>query len=189
MSDTDYCYPPGFDVLRNRFGIRDSHHLNRVERLFVTQRITEGVPTGNFDLDHLMAIHRHLFQDVYEWAGELRKVELSKEGHQFQLSRSIQTGMEDVHRRLLGRRFLRGLSASDFSRHAGEIVGDVNYIHPFREGNGRTQLLYLEQLAQQGGHAFNLLAIDRDMWMEASRRAHRRDFELMSDCIAKAIGG
>ena len=65
MSDRDYCYPPEYVVLRNRLGIRDTPTLDAAERQFVAQRLLEPVPTGDFDLDHLKAIHRHLFQDIY----------------------------------------------------------------------------------------------------------------------------
>jgi cell filamentation protein len=108
------------------------------------QRVAEGAPTGNFDLAHLRTMHRHLFQDVYDWVGELRSVEISKDGHQFQFRRFIETGMADVHGRLIRLDFLSGLDAGEFARQAGQIIADVNYVHPFREGNGRTQLLYLE---------------------------------------------
>lgn len=73
MSDEIYCYPPDFKVLRNRFNIRDEAELDVVEREFVVQRLREPNPAGAFDRAHLQAIHRHLFQDVYDWAGELRR--------------------------------------------------------------------------------------------------------------------
>lgn len=187
MIDRVYCYPPAFDVLKNKFDIRDKRKLDYFERELVVQRMIEDIPTGDFDLDHLKAIHRHLFQDVYDWAGELRTVELSKDGHQFQFQKFIRTGMDNVHRRLTACNYLRNLSHEGFSRAAGEIIGDVNYVHPFREGNGRTQLLYLEQLASQADHAIDLGAIDRDRWMMASRKAHLGDYIPMGICIAQAI--
>ena len=75
MSDRDYCYLPSFTVLRNRLDIRDTRTLDAAERQLVAQRLLESVPSGDFDLAHLKAIHRHLFQDIYAWAGELRTVE------------------------------------------------------------------------------------------------------------------
>ena len=66
MSDTEYCYPPSFNVLRNKLGIRDANRLDYFEREIVTQRLAEIVPAGSFDLEHLRAIHRHLFQDIYD---------------------------------------------------------------------------------------------------------------------------
>ena len=178
---------PGTKVLRNRLGISDSRRLDRIERRLVTDRIAEGAPTGVFDLTHLCAIHRHLFQDVYDWAGELRTVEINKGGHQFQFRRYIQTGMHDVHRRLAQAKFLKGLGRDEFARQAGVIIGDVNYIHPFREGNGRTQAQYLKQLAVQAGHDLDLRRLDPTLWMEASKSSHGADYELMGRVIRQAI--
>lgn len=187
MSDEAYCYPPDFTVLRNRFGIRDAAELDELERAFVVRRMREALLTGGFDLAHLRALHRHLFQDVYDWAGELLTVEIAKGGHQLQFRRFIETGMADVHRRLVAQDFLRGLSASDFAEKAGAILGDVNYCHPFRQGNGRTQLVDLRQLAARAGRRLRLERLGRDAWMEASREAHLGRYEAMSRCIAQAI--
>lgn len=189
MSEDPYCYPPDHTVLRNKLDIRDADELDYIEREFVSHRMRAGVPTGRFDLAHLKAIHRHLFRDIYAWAGELRTVEISKGGSRFQFRRFIETGMADVHRRLVETRFLRDLSAEDFAREAGCILGDVNHVHPFREGNGRTQMLYLKQLATQAGHALDLSRIDRDAWMAASRQANIGRYEAMGACIAAALDG
>lgn len=95
--------------------------------------------------------------------------------------------MANVHSRLVTRDYLRNLTADAFADEAGEIVGDVNYVHPFREGNGRTQALYLEQLARNAGHAIDLRRITRDDWLVASKAAHTRQFDPLSDCIRDAI--
>jgi len=138
MSDEVYCYPPDFSVLRNRLGLRDAIELDQHERELVLFRVKQGIPSGQFDLAHLRAIHRHLFQDVYDWAGELRTVEIAKGGNQFQFRQYISTGMADVHRRIVAAEFLKNMSGRAFADKAGEIIGDINYVHPFREGNGRT---------------------------------------------------
>jgi len=186
--DDPYLYP-GAPVLRNRLGLTDPDQLDKVERRLVAQRIAEGAPTGHFDLAHLRAIHRHLFQDLYAWAGELRTVEIAKGGHQFQFRQFIETGMADVHRRLEQADFLRGLSGAVFARAAGPIMGDVNYVHPFREGNGRAQLQYLEQLADQAGHPIDLARIDPRRWLEASRASHDGDHEPMAAEIGRSLEG
>ena len=162
--------------------------MDRAERRLVAQRIKDGIPRGSFDLDHLKAIHRHLFQDIYDWAGKLRTVEISKDGHQFQFRQYIETGMGDVHRRLVKADFLKGLSPQDFAHAAGNIVGDVNYVHPFREGNGRTQLQYLKQLAQQAAYSLDLTKLERTAWLRASREAHQARFDSMARCIEGALG-
>jgi cell filamentation protein len=79
------------------------------------------------------------------------------------------------------------LSTSEFARQAAVIIGDVNYIHPFREGNGRTQLQYLKQLAIQAGHRLDLTRIDAAGWIEASKASHTADYALMADAIRRAI--
>ena len=98
MSDRDYCYPPDYTVLRNRLNTRDAMTLEAAERQFVAQRLLEAVPTGDFDLAHLKAIHRHLFQDVYAWAGEVRTVEIAKGESRFQPRRFAQAIRPRVHR-------------------------------------------------------------------------------------------
>lgn len=186
MSDDPYVYP-GTTTLQNKLDIRSAEALDRVERRFVIQRIRDGVPTGDFDLPHLQAIHRHLFQDVYEWAGQIRSVEISKDGSKFQLQRYIETGMANVHQRIVGAGYLKGLSPADFAAKAGQIIGDVNHVHPFREGNGRTQLQYLKQLTDQAGHVLALKKLDREAWHQASREANDGRYDAMARCIEGAL--
>jgi cell filamentation protein len=161
--------------------------LDAAERLLVTQRAAEIIPSGQFDLEHLRAIHWHLFQDLYEWAGHIRTTEISKNGQQFQFRRFIETGMSDIHRRLETADHLKNLSPSEFTKSAGRITGDLNYVHPFREGNGRAQLQYLKQLAEQAGHPIDLLLLDPAPWLEASRAAYSGDYTPMSDMLASAL--
>jgi len=155
MSDTKYCYPPDYSVLKNKLDLRDADLLERAERRLVVLRVLEGIPSGEFDLAHLKAIHRHMFQDIFDWAGETRTTEISKGGSQFQFRQYIETGMADIYRRIKAHDYLKNLSADQFAGLAGEIIGDINYVHPFREGNGRTQMQYLKQLAEQAGHAID----------------------------------
>ena len=186
MSDDPYVYP-GTTVLKNKLNIRDAALLDYHERELVTQRTREGIPKGDFDLAHLQAIHRHLFQDVYDWAGKIRTVEISKGGHQFQFRQYVRTGMDYVHRQLIAADYLKGLSRPDFAAKAGEVIGNVNYVHPFREGNGRTQLQYLKQLAERAGHTLDSTRIKRDEWYHASREANETRFDAMARAIEAAL--
>lgn len=98
MSDKTYCYPPHYKVLINNFGYRGHASLQDAEKRFVRVRMEAGkTPSGNFDLPHLQAIHKYLFQDVYEWAGDLRTVPLAKGESHFMPSNRISTAMRDVH--------------------------------------------------------------------------------------------
>ena len=123
MSDPNYCYPPDYIVLRNRLDIRDAPTLEAAERQFVAQRLLEAVPTGDFDLAHLKAIHGHLFQDVYAWAGEVRTVEIAKSESRFQPRRFIAAGMADVHRRIVAAEYFRGSEPDGFAERAGSGAG------------------------------------------------------------------
>lgn len=188
MSDKVYCYAPDYTVLKNIPGYRDKADLEAFERGAVLERMIEGPPRGNFDLAHLQAIHKHLFQDVYEWAGDIRETSLSKGGHTFMSQSRIGTAMSDIHARLKAQNYLKELSAPDFAKAAGQILGDVNYTHPFREGNGRTQFQYLKQLGAQAGHDIDLTRFEQRSWYAASRAANDANYEPMAECIAKAIG-
>jgi cell filamentation protein len=95
--------------------------------------------------------------------------------------------MSDVHRRLVGARFLIKLSQSDFAQQVAVIIGDVNFIHPFREGNGRTQLQYLKLLSDRAGHPIDLVRIDPSHWAEASVASHAADYSLMARLIEESI--
>ncbi len=186
MSEDPYCYP-GTAVLRNKLGLVDAGNLEYWEREFAAFRVRQGPPTGDFDLGHLKAIHHHLFQDVYDWAGQIRTLEIAKGGNQFQFHTYIEIGMADVHRRVRADDYLRGLSSSDFATKAAQIIGDINYVHPFREGNGRTQLQYLDQLAAKAGHPLDLTKLQPDQWLQASREAHHGRYEPMAEALEGAI--
>lgn len=177
-----YKYP-GSEVFRNKLNVRDGAVLDKAERRLVAIRIRQGTPAGDFELAHLKAIHRHLFQDLYEWAGELRQVDIAKGGHWFMPKDRLESGMADIHRRVLLQAKLAGLSGDEFATQAGIIIGDLNHLHPFREGNGRTQTQYLKQLAAQAGHLLDLRRMRRDEWMDASRQAHQGSYEGMGACI------
>jgi cell filamentation protein len=181
-----YVYP-NTQILRNKLGIRSAARLEDVERRAAMQRIAQGVPSGDFDLDHLCAIHRHLFQDIYAWAGEVRRVSLAKGGSEFQPPRFIATGMADVHSRLTATDFLRNMNRSAFAEAAAQILSDVNYVHPFREGNGRTQLQYFKLLALNAGHAAYLARLDPKRWLAASKAAHGGNYAPMAAEIAATL--
>jgi cell filamentation protein len=186
MSDDPYVYP-GTLILKNKFGLRNAEELDRLERRFATQRAREGIPTGDFDLKHLQIIHHKLFQDVYDWAGEIRTVEVAKGGQPFMFRQYIQNGMEDVHRRVRDAGYFKGSTQDEFASGAGRIIGDLNHVHPFREGNGRTQLFYLKQLTERAGHNIALERLDGQKWIEASIAANKGEYDSMSQAIRTAL--
>jgi hypothetical protein len=118
VSDDPYLYP-GTSVLRNRLGTTDPDYLDKQERALVALRMRRNIPRGAFDLKHLRAIHRHLFQDVYDWAGELRRSRSARVASNSSSASSSRTGMADVHNRLERSRFLKGRTRRGLRRAGG----------------------------------------------------------------------
>lgn len=154
-----YCYP-GTSILVNRLGLRDQARLDAFETLITAQRGDEPLPRGRLGYAHYRAIHRHLFQDVFDWAGEVRTVRIAKGGSMFCYPEHIDGEMRRLFARLGADRFLRELPATAFAPRAAHLLAELNAIHPFREGNGRTQLTYLTLLASRAGHPLALERMD-----------------------------
>jgi cell filamentation protein len=188
----NYTYP-GTDTVKNKFGETDFGKLERREGRAVVARQVEieaGYgPKGQFDADHLKAIHRHLFQDVFEWAGHTRDehVQLSdgtiatepvmhkQGGADFLVGRFIPGALDDLAERLRDADYLRGLSREDFATRAADLMADLNAIHPFREGNGRTQRIFLTELAQDAGHGLDFTVVSKERMIAASIAANDHD--------------
>jgi len=148
-----YCYPDS-DVLKNRLGLRDQAELDAFEAMITAQRGEEPLPRGRLGYAHYRAIHHHLFQDVFDWAGKPRTVRIAKGGSMFCYPEHIDAEMRKLFAQLAADDFLRGLCAEEFARRAAHFLAELNAIHPFREGNGRTQLSFLALLAARADHPF-----------------------------------
>jgi cell filamentation protein len=150
-SGHDHYLDPASGVLKNRFGITDAATLEQTEADLVAARSKELSQTplkGRFDLAHMQAIHRYLFGDVYEWAGQLRTIDISKGGHLFAHHAHIAGAAAQIFKQLVEERRLAGLAPAAFSDRAAHYLGELNALHPFREGNGRAQREFVSNLAQ-----------------------------------------
>jgi cell filamentation protein len=146
-----YCYP-GTSVLINRLGIRDQAGLDAFEADVTAERSTQPLPSGRLSYSHYRAIHRHLFQDVYPWAGKIRTVRIAKQGSAFCYPEHIDREMRRLFADLARQKQFHGLDCAAFAAQASHFLSELNAIHPFREGNGRTQLSFLTVLAERPGH-------------------------------------
>ncbi len=154
-----YCYP-GTNVLRNKANLRSAGTLEEFETAMTFARSEEPLPGGRLTVTHYRAIHHHLFQDVYDWAGKFRTVRLAKGVSTFCYPEHIAREMRRLFAWLRDRRYLRHRTAAEFSREAAHFLSELNAIHPFREGNGRTQLTFLAFLAERAGHPLDLDRLD-----------------------------
>jgi cell filamentation protein len=161
-----YCYP-GTAVLINRLGLRDQAALDGFEAEITSQRATEPLPAGRFSYRHYRAIHRHLFQDVYPWAGKIRTVRVSKNGNAFCYPEYIDREMRLLFSDLAEQEHFRALDKVTFARKAAHFLAELNAIHPFREGNGRTQLSLVTLLAEQAGHPLTMERLNPEAMLHA----------------------
>ncbi len=178
MADDPYCYP-GTRTLRNVPAIRDPEELAKFEASHTGGRILELQErpiVGNFDRAHLQAIHKYIFQDVYPWAGKTREgAEIAKPGSPFfAFSQYIAPSLDKVATQLKSEDQLRGLNADTFSIRAGYYLGELNAIHPFREGNGRTQQEFVRELALQAGHTLEWAHVTREQMCSTSKLSFER---------------
>lgn len=185
MSDP-YVYP-GTDILINKRNIRDADKLESFERVMSRRRAREPLDDFPITYEGYKAIHKHLFQDVYPWAGQSRTVSLAKGGTFFGPPDYVDSEMKKRFDLLKKERNLKGLRKADFSKRAAEHIGEINAIHPFREGNGRTQRLFLKLLARQAGHKLDLQRITPEPWHQASVQGFRGNHAPMQKLIGSAI--
>ena len=177
MAEDPYLYL-GTSVLKNLPGIRDAEELRAFEGRASAFRILElqrRPLVGQYDRAHLQAIHKHIFQDVFEWAGQPRTVEIAKPGSPFfAFQRFLVPSLDTLTAQLKAEGHLRGLSADDFAIRAGYYLGEVNAIHPFREGNGRAQQEFVRALALQAGHRIAWANVLREQMYAASKVSFER---------------
>ena len=152
------CYPDT-TVLINKFDIRDEEKLNEVESVLASARYAEWLNTprlNSFDFDHYRAIHKYLFSDLYDWAGQIRTVNISKKGTKFTSAEDIETQAALIFKRLKNCNYFRGLSHSEFVNEIVDFYCITNALHPFREGNGRPKEYLLLSLSEMLGMILTL---------------------------------
>ena len=162
--ETDQYYWPGSNCPRNKLGIRDPDEFTVAQAQIVSirevQLATDLLP-GEYNLEHLQQFHRHLFQDIYDWAGETRCVDISKGRSRFAHWRYLSDNVAAVLTGLERDDWLTGRTRVAFVDRLSYYYGELNVCHPFREGNGRTIRAFLRQLAAAAGWSLD--------WSELSR--------------------
>lgn len=157
--DPDYTYTdPKTGVLRNLANITDFATLLFVESGAVTKRIAElqASPIKIKNSSTLLDIHKYLFQDIYSWGGEIRTVEISKAGKPFFPLSHFRNAFMFIDTSIAEYRKISRKDKVQLTYKLAEILDNINYLHPFREGNGRTQREFLRLLAMEKGLFLNL---------------------------------
>jgi cell filamentation protein len=188
MPDDPYT-DPVTGVLRNKLGLSTAAGLEAAEReithaALILLRETQVRPT--YDLPHLCTVHRRIFADIYEWAGRVRTVAISK-GSLFCLPRYIEPSAAEIFRQLSDENFLQSLERDVFLDRLTYYLGEVNAIHPFREGNGRTQRAFFEQLAYDAGFTLAWQHLDAARNIAASVAIMRGDAAPMRKMLDELV--
>lgn len=169
--DHRYCYPHS-SVLINKLGIEDAEKLRIAEREITSVRIANAkihIIKGNFDLLHLRKIHRYIFGDIYEWAGQIRWVNIAK-GNMFCNYEFIDDNADVLFGELMQENFLKNTTGEQIPLRLSYYLSEINAIHPFREGNGRVQRAFIEYLAENAGYHVDFSQVtDRQMIAILSR--------------------
>ncbi len=178
----DYCYKET-DVLINKLNITNDEDLFNAERELVSLRTYELNETplkGNFDFKYLKDIHKYLFQDVYRWAGDIRNCNIAKQDL-FCLTEHIESFGTDVFNKLKKEKYFVNYDNETTLDKLVELFADINALHPFREGNGRSQRVFIESLAKINGIDLDLTNVSKMDMIIASHESINGNYEKLKD--------
>ena len=167
------CYE-GTTCLINKFDVRNEEQLANLEATITHAKTTllESQPAKPpLDFDYYKSIHRFLFEDLYDWAGELRTVDISKKGTAFSPADQLESLCCACFDRLKKMNYFKGLSKPEFIDELVDFYCTTNLLHPFREGNGRTQRIFISKLIDYNGYQFDFSNIDPSDLMTATIQA------------------
>lgn len=187
-----YC-PPGSTVLRNRLNLTDAKTLAQAER-DLSEVAAESIDFAPppYSLSYLQAIHRRLFSDLYDWAGELRTVDISKDDTHFCVTSRIEPEANKLFKVLADANWFQDLDRTNLINASAELFGDLNVVHPFREGNGRAQRILFEHLIVNAGYEISWWPVEPGEWIQANIDAVVCDYaglvRVFERCVGQAIG-
>lgn len=172
-TSVDGCYPNS-TCLINKFDIKDYKKLSEIEAEITFAKValleSEEVKPP-FDFEFYKSIHQFLFEDLYDWAGELRKVDISKKGTNFCSVKELENLCKACFGRIEKENYFKGISREKFVEEIVDFYQTTNFLHPFREGNGRTQRIFIAKLIKYNGYDFNFSNINPDLLMIATIKA------------------
>lgn len=188
VGEDAYCYP-GSTVLRNKLDIRDEPTLSEAEQQLsaIAADNVEFSPPP-YSLAYLQNIHRILFSDLFEWAGELRTVGMSKQATRFCQPEYMEKEASKIFTAMAAANWFEGMERTELIVAVAEAYSDINVVHPFREGNGRAQRILFEHLIMNAGFEISWWGIEKDEWIYANIAAYNDVMEPMEQVFEKCIG-
>ena len=165
-----YCYPDT-KVLKNKLNIRDNTVLKTAEEeitLIKQMELLKNSLKGNFTKSHLMNIHKFIFEDIYPFAGKIRREKISKADTMFYPPELIDRELDKLFTKIKEDKMLKEASGEKFFDNMAYIMAELNIIHPFREGNGRTIREFVRLMAKHRGYNLNWGKVDKEFLLKAS---------------------
>ena len=165
-----YCYPDS-NVLKNKLNIRDNKLLKTAEEeitLIKQMELLKNPTKGNFSKSHLMNIHKFIFEDIYSFAGKIRREQISKADTMFYPPNLIDRELDKVFAKIKEKNMLRETDEEKVFDNLAYVMAELNIIHPFREGNGRSIREFIRLMAKRMGYDLNWGNVDREELLEAS---------------------
>lgn len=182
-----YCIPNS-NVLSNALNITDDALLEQAEQkitLATTKLIEFKHPP--YDFNHLKHIHRVIFLPIYDWAGEVRTIDISKGDTRFCTVSRIEPEAAKIFTKLHNQNYFVDLGKDALIAHLAALYDDINILHPFREGNGRTQRVFFEHILLNCGYGVDWSQVTRNDWLEANENAFLLDCSLLEQIFARVI--
>ena len=168
--NSNYCYKNS-NVLINKLDIHEEKVLQKFEAKITAAKLLalrkKGI-IGNFDVQHLIDIHIFLFEDIYPFAGKFRNENIAKGVFRFAEFEYIEPELEKLLNELKSENYLEGLSKEDLTQRLAYYLSELNVLHPFREGNGRTIREFIRELALKNGYVLNLSNVSPSDFLRAS---------------------
>ena len=186
--DDPACYP-GTSVLKNLLNIEDEDILEEAEREIssITASEIEFSPPP-YDLTYLQEIHRALFADIYSWAGSIRSIDISKRQTRFCSVNRVVPEAEKLFSHLSALNNFTELDREDLISNVAELYGDMNMIHPFRDGNGRAQRILFEHIVINTGFEISWNHVAREEWVNANIASVHCDYAPLQAIFDRCIG-
>lgn len=186
---SDGCYENS-SVLINKFDIRDQKLLDQIEQSVTSALIAKAfveIPFTDVDFNFYKCLHKYIFSDIYDWAGKIRTVNMSKKGTDFCNFKEIEENGTRIFNRLKNSNYLKVLQEENFIDEFTDIFCELNYLHPFREGNGRVQRLFLSMLLKDLNKKIDFSKIDKDLFMIATIKSVSGDVFMLKDIFLNNI--
>lgn len=188
--NSSYCYENS-NTLINKLNIKDEKLLQKYEAKIIAAKLLglrqKGI-TGDFDVKHFTAIHTYLFEDIYPFAGSFRKENIAKGEFRFAEWEYIDEQLERLLNELKLEDYLSGLDKEHLAKRLAYYISELNVLHPFREGNGRSIREFVRQLALKNGYILNLKKVPPQEMLNASIKSIVDDTDLekvIEECLEK----